>query len=183
MKKILSIALLLMLFVTLQAQENVTKFLGIPVDGTKSAMIQKLKNKGFQYNYSQDCLEGEFNGTQVRISVVTNNNKVFRIMVEDANSCDETDIKIRFNKLCNQFKNNTRYFSSPTLDYTLSESEKISYEMTINNKRYEAAYWQLPADTDLTKRLVWFMIGEKYGKYRIFMFYDNEFNHSNGEDL
>ena len=31
------------------AQNDVTKFLGIPVDGTKTAMIQQLKEKGYTY--------------------------------------------------------------------------------------------------------------------------------------
>lgn len=30
---------------------------------------------------------------------------------------------------------------------------------------------------------VWFMISEHYGKYYITMFYDNEYNRANGEDL
>ncbi len=34
-----------------------------------------------------------------------------------------------------------------------------------------------------SKRPVWFLISEKYGEYRINMFYDNEYNHSDGEDL
>ena len=47
MKKIL-IALALLLGTTAVAQEkDVTKFLGIPIDGSKSDMIQKLKEKGF----------------------------------------------------------------------------------------------------------------------------------------
>ena len=34
------------------------------------------------------------------------------------------------------------------------------------------------------KKSVWFMIDKKdYGKYHIKMFYDNEYNRSNGEDL
>ena len=163
MKKILSIALLLMLFITLQAQENVTKFLGIPVAGTKSAMIQKIKSKGFQYNYSRDCLEGEFNGTQVRIF-------------------DEINIRIRFNTLCKQFENNKKYVNME-IDHTIPEDEDILHQMLVDKKRYEAAYYQLPIDTDLAKRSVWFMINEEDGEYRIQMFYDNEFNHSNGEDL
>ena len=43
MKKILSVAFLLMLSVALYAQKEVTKFLGIPVDGSKSSMIQKTE--------------------------------------------------------------------------------------------------------------------------------------------
>ena len=34
-----------------------------------------------------------------------------------------------------------------------------------------------------SKRPVWFIISEQYGKYYITMFYDNEYNRANGEDL
>lgn len=181
MKKILSVAFLLMLSVTLYAQKEVTKFLGIPVDGSKASMIQKLKDKGFVYYSSADCLEGTFNGQRVNVFVATNNNKVCRIMVCDKNTCDEGQIKIRYNTLCRQFANNQKYTIISAEE--LSESEKISYEMTVNNKQYEAAFAQLPADDDLEKRFVWFKISELYGKYYISIFYDNEFNRAHGEDL
>lgn len=181
MKKILSVAFLLMLSVALYAQKEVTKFLGIPVDGSKSSMIQKLKNKGFVYDPSADYLKGEFNGQQVDVYVVTNNNRVYRIMVCDKHGCDEGQIKIRYNTLCRQFANNQKYV--PLDAEELSESEDISYEMTVNKKEYQATYVQLPADDDLIKRLVWFTILERYGKYYIAIFYDNEFNRAHGEDL
>lgn len=181
MKKILSVAFLLMLSVALHAQKEVTKFLGIPVDGSKSSMIQKLKNKGFVYDPSADYLKGEFNGQQVDVFIVTNNNRVYRIMVCDKNDWDEGQIKIRYNTLCRQFANNQKYV--PLDAEELSERENISYEMTVNKKEYQATYAQLPADDDLTKRLVWFTILERYGKYYIAIFYDNEFNRAQGEDL
>ena len=65
MKKILSVLMLLLLSISIYAQQNVTKFLGIPVDGSKAAMIQKLKAKGFTYNTTTGFLEGVFN-TRVR---------------------------------------------------------------------------------------------------------------------
>ena len=181
MKKILSVAFLLMLSVALHAQKEVTKSLGIPVDGSKSSMIQKLKNKGFVYYPSADYLEGEFNGQQVDVFIATNNNKVYRIMVCDKNTYDEGQIKIRYNTLCRQFANNQKYV--PISAEELSDREDISYEMTVNKKEYQAGYAQLPADDDLTKRLVWFRISERYGKYYIAMYYDNEFNRAHGEDL
>ena len=46
MKKILLSLTLLMLSVAMYAQNEVTKFLGIPIDGTKADMIQKIKAKG-----------------------------------------------------------------------------------------------------------------------------------------
>lgn len=140
MKKLLVLSMLLICSAALFAQNDVTKFLGIPVDGSKSEMIQKLKAKGFQYNSKLDLLEGEFNGRDVEISVVTNNNKVYRIMVMDKIGSSESDIKIRFNTLCQQFENNKKYVSFD--DFILPEDENISYEMSINNKRYQASYFQ-----------------------------------------
>ena len=94
MNKILSVVMLLTISTILYAQKDVTRFLGIPVDGSKSEMIQKLKAKGYRYNSTLDCLEGEFNGSQVHLSVVTNNNKVWRIAIVDAVLSNETDIRI-----------------------------------------------------------------------------------------
>lgn len=63
-------------------------------------------------------------------------------MLADNFTVDEAQIKIRFNNLVSQFENNKRYFS---LDkYTLSDEEDISYEMTVHNKNYEAAFYQVP---------------------------------------
>ena len=99
MKRVLSLSIILACFSCVFAQGDVTKFLGIPVDGYKSEMIQKLKAKGYQYSAAQECFTGEFNGRDVNIFIGTNNNKVYRIMVADANYVSEGDIKIRFNTL------------------------------------------------------------------------------------
>ena len=134
--------MLLFVSMTATAQKDVTKFLGIPVDGTKTSMIQKLKAKGFKYNDRLDCLTGEFNGMDVRIRVVTNNNKVWRIMIVDEVSRSETDIRIRFNNLCRQFEKNEKYLMLSLLLPEISEDEDISYKMSVENKRYEAAFSQ-----------------------------------------
>ena len=52
------------------------QFMGIPVDGTKSEMISKLRGKGFSYNRNTDELSGRFNGRNVILKVVENNGKV-----------------------------------------------------------------------------------------------------------
>ena len=177
--------MLLVASTTAFAQREVTKFLGIPVDGYKSEMIQKLKAKGYKYNSTTDYLEGEFNGRDVQIAVVTNNNKVYRIFVVDEYSVDESQIKIRFNSLCQQFSNNAKYITLK--DYNIPENERISYEMLVNKKAYQAAFFQVFSDKDtdeeILNRQVWFTIDEQYGKYRIMMYYDNVYNQANGDDL
>ncbi|MCI7575715.1 MAG: hypothetical protein MSS82_02895 [Bacteroidales bacterium] len=190
MKKLVFLSMLLVTSFSLCAQErDVTRFLGIPVDGSKKDMIQKLKAKGFESSdYDPNTLEGEFNGTEVWIGVATNNNKVWRVGVKDKNGRSEGDIKIRYNALCRQFENNSKY-GSIFEDQTIPEDEDISYEMSVNNKRYQAIFYQHPVITDnleqaVNNKHVWFtIIKESYGEYKIMMFYDNEYNHANGEDL
>ena len=108
MKHFLLLSLLFVSSLVAFAQKDVTTFLGIPVDGYKSEMKQKLISKGFTYDAQNDCFEGEFNGEEVMISIVTNNNKVYRIAVIDKMSRDETNIRIRFNNLCHQFAKNKK---------------------------------------------------------------------------
>jgi len=47
MKKFFMIAAALLFASSLHAQHNVTQFLGIPIDGSKSEMIRKLIAKGY----------------------------------------------------------------------------------------------------------------------------------------
>lgn len=235
MKKILTVIALLMLVGTMQAQRQVTTFLGIPVDGTKAEMKRKLVAKGFTPKTlgDTDYLEGEFNGAKVHLRIGTNNNKVYRIMVSDANTVDEANIKIRFNTLASQFEANDKYYAPDTV--RIDDSVDLSYEMRVKNKVFEAVYYQKhiaseaeneaidsatqaelakkftaeqlanPTDEeeieiaktklsvslnsikqqviDVYKRSVWFRIVDFYGKYFISIYYDNEYNKANGEDL
>ena len=158
--------------------QNTIKFLGIPIDGTKKEMGAKLKAKGYEYNSYLDCYTGEFNGTDVRIYIQTVNNKVWRLSVVDMNSTNETNIKIRFNNLFDQFSNNGKYFLVGGEKVT--ESERLSYEITVNKKRYQAVFSLLDNPLGGT---VWYMIGEEYGDYRIAMFYENQNNAAKGDDL
>lgn len=131
---------------TLFGQKDVTQFLGIPVDGSKSEMIQKLTDKGFTIDPSEkDILTGEFNGTRVYIVIATNNNKVRRLAVVDANPTTEGNIKNRFNALLRQFQNNQKYIpteDSTLLKYTIPEDEDISYELSVKKKSYQAVFYQ-----------------------------------------
>lgn len=177
MKRLVLVALLATISLNSFSQ-NVIRFLGIPIEGTKKEMISKLEAKGYEYNSTADVLLGEFNGSDVMLSVQTVNNRVWRIGIVDANSTDETNIKIRFNNLFEQFSNNGKY---KLMDgKKLSDSEDISYEMLVHNKRYEAIF--SPKDTSINGA-VWYMIASQYGKYSILMFYENLDNAANGDDL
>ncbi len=150
MKKAFLLVCVLFVAFAVSAQQDITTFLGIPIDGTKKEMIAKLKEKGFEYNSEYDYLTGQFNGKDVIVSVVTNNNKVYRVAVFDENYISESDIRIRFNTLCNQFLNNKKYMCVDEDACFIPEpenfSDEISYQMTVNKKRYQASFYQFPYD-------------------------------------
>lgn len=131
------------------AQEDVTRFLGIPVDGTKREMIKKLKAKGFEpHPTEKDCLIGEFNGENVMLFIQTQNNKVWRIAISDVNFRDAVNIKLRFNELCRQFLKNKKYLSLLSEnELMIPDDEDIAYNMLVNKKRYEAAFLQLSQES------------------------------------
>ena len=197
MRKFLTLLAMIAISASVFAQKEVTQFMGIPVDGSPTEMIKKLKAKGFTTDEDAmqavkrglidldgtEVLTGRFNGEKVRVFLVVEQNKVRRIYLADKNTRDETQIKIRFNTLVRQFEGNGKYV--PLFDeQTIADDEDISYQMTVNKKRYEATFLQKGEDGTVDeKRFVWFTIGEGYNGYVIYIFYDNEYNQADGSDL
>ena len=198
--------ILMMLPVAVFGQKDITTFLGIPVDGTKNAMISKLTQKGFKKaapGKTYDLI-GEFNGEDVQLTIVTYKNKVWRIMVSDKNPCSEIDVRIRFNRLVDQFSKSDKYVTANFMEadsYFLDEDEDISSGISLFHKiRKFGEQRVLHADEDvkneaikeslyyfadiINKKSVWFMIsGIGYNKYSINLYYDNEYNHTTDSDL
>lgn len=156
MKKLLSfvIGILMYSFVFGQS-ESTLKFLGIPVDGSKSEMVEVLKSKGFEYDSESDFLIGDFNGKKSEIGIVENHGKVYRVVVFDANTYDAGEIRIRFNNLIHQFENNDKYFYIDQNEM-IPEDEDIHYEIIVHKKQYiaEFIYNPLYGNDELRDRLI-----------------------------
>ena len=196
MRKFLTLLAMIAISASVFAQKEVTKFMGIPVDGSPTEMIKKLKAKGFKTDEDAmqavkrgltdwdgpEVLIGRFNGTKVRVFLGVEQNKVWRIYLADKDSRDETQIKRRFNTLVRQFENNDKYVYF--YEQTIADDEDISYQMTVNKKQYEAIFAQKGEDGTVDeKRMVWFMISQRSDDYCIYMYYDNEYNRADGSDL
>ena len=64
-KAILILSLLLITTTTLFAQQDVTKFMGIPVDGSRAEMVTILKAKGFtNATDNNEMMQGTFYGSK-----------------------------------------------------------------------------------------------------------------------
>lgn len=197
MRKFLTLLAMIAISASVFAQKEVTKFMGIPVDGSPSEMIKKLKAKGFTTDEAvmhlvklglidwdgPEWLIGRFNGEKVLLGLYVEQNKVWRIYLVDKKTRDETQIKIRFNTLVRQFEGNGKYV--PYFDeQTIADDEDISYQMTVNKKQYEAIFAQKGEDGTIDeKRVVWFRISQRSEGYYIYMYYDNKYNEADGSDL
>lgn len=181
MKRLIIIILALFAGIAISAQtnSNVLKFMGIPVDGSKTQVIQKLKEKGFKYDSINDCLVGQFNGCNSDIFISTNKNKVDRIAVKTLTTLSTANIRVSYNNFLQQFNTNNKYVASEGNE-RISEDEDISYEMRAHDKRYEAVFY---LKENITQGMVWFMIYRSFAEYSITIYYDNLNNRPNGEDL
>ena len=182
---------MLVLSVALYAQQEVTKFMGIPVDGTKSEMITKLKAKGFTWYPAKDCLTGLFNGRKVTLYIYVNGDKVWRVAVLYADEMDNINTINTYNHLLSLFENNGKYYSQRD-NQAIEEGTDLHYEIEINKKQIQNTFYQRSqkmnqdAAADMEKRRVWVtIIPQKYSydKFGMILFYDNGYNEANGEDL
>ena len=158
MKRLLSfvIGILIMCSTVFGQSEGTLKFLGIPVDGSKSEMVAALKDKGFRYDSNSGFLVGDFNGRESHIWIVENHGKVYRVVVFDANTSGEGQIRIRFNNLIHQFENsNGKYYYIDQND-KIPEDEDISHETIVHDKQYSAEFIYNPlyGNDELRNRLV-----------------------------
>ena len=191
MKRIALLFCMLVLSVALYAQQEVTKFMGIPVDGTKSEMITKLKAKGFTWYPAKDYLTGLFNGRDVTLYIYVNGNKVWRVAVLYADEMDNINTINTYNHLLSLFENNGKYYSQRD-NQAIEEGTDLHDEIRYHNKQFECLFLQQPQTISkdevdsMGERRVWMTIildERAYNKFGIILFYENGYNEANGEDL
>ena len=125
---------------------NVLRFLGIPVDGPKERMIERLKEKGFNGEWWDDYLEGIFNGEKVRVYIGTNHGNVDRIKVVYPSN-DDRVTKVKYNTLLSRFGRNSKY-TELRENKEIPEDERVSFEITVRGKIYDAVYYVLLPGVD-----------------------------------
>lgn len=88
--------------------QDVTTFMGIPIDGTKDEMIKKLEEKGFTKD--AEFLRGKFYGEDVLLSIGEDNDLVSTIyIIFNDSSMDEA--KTLYNSLVADFSKNKKIYS------------------------------------------------------------------------
>ena len=152
--------LLMTSFSFVAAQNNITEFLGIQLDGTKSEMIKKIEEKGFKYDQENGRLTGIYEKEEVQLEVETNDSgKVWRIVLFDKNFRNEIDIRDRFNSLFKQFSKNYMHLSGSNIP------KKESIIEGIKTDKYRADFGQVFKEVDAKQ--VAAIIMERYSKDKL----------------
>lgn len=119
------------------------KFMGIPVDGSMQKIEFALRQKGFR-RIRSGVFSGSFNGRDSDVYIHTNHKKVDRIMVVDQQPGSALKAKEYFNILLNQLEDKVEYFK--LLGDSIPSDTDVEYEMTVNNKTFEASYFYAPEE-------------------------------------
>ena len=130
----------------IQDDSDALKFLGIPVDGSKEQMYNRLKEKGFSGYSWEEYMEGIFNGEKVRVYIGTNHGIVDRIKVVFPYT-EERLNKVKYNTLISRFGRNPKYTELRD-NKIIPENEDISQEIVLHDKVYDSVYYFLRSDVN-----------------------------------
>ena len=129
-----------------QEDSDALTFLGIPVDGSKEQMYNRLKEKGFTGYSWEKYMEGIFNGEKVRVYIGTNHGIVDRIRVVYPSN-DDRITKVKYNTLLSRFGRNSKY-TELRENQIIPDKEGVAYEIVFEKKIYDAVYYVLRSDVD-----------------------------------
>ena len=179
MKRFFSITLAFLLALSLQAKNPITTFLGIPVGGTKSEMISKLKEKGVLTEAGSE-MRCSISGVPYIVKIMTDKNKVYRIsLTEVAGTDDVCKAVAKYNELIEQFRNNDRKYTEYESNDLIHECDSPKYRHYIHEGWCYAEFFQV-SDPQLYSKRVSFKISDEYGDFRIVRCYDNIYNMPKG---
>ena len=166
-------AMLILCILTVSAQTEHLKFMGIPITGTPIQMGEKLKAKGFIFKEKLDedfrVYKGKFAGSNVEVSVVSSNNLVWKILVEYPKASSFSELLSDYNEMVKQFKkkynepyDHFEFFSKPYYEGDGYELQALKL-----NKCHYASFWKLDFGTICVEMA-------KYG--RIWIGYEDKLN-------
>ena len=174
MKRILNIIMMTMLALTTQAQQSITEFMGIPVDGSKTSLIKKLKNKGV---VNMQCI---MDNIDYNIKIYDHKGKVYRISLIEKKGTDDPCVAVKkYNDLVTRYKNDTRDYTEYESNDLIREANSQRYKRFISEGFYYAEFFQVCVP-QLYSRRVSIKISDEDGDYRLVNSYYNIYNMPEG---
>lgn len=160
------------------AQTKHIQFKGIPVDGSLSSFVQKLKNQGYVYRAEQDgiaLLTGKFAGySECEIYVVSTKNTTWKVAVLFPEQTTLVDVMNRYDEFKQSFK--LKYNVEPKVFEELAEgykSEQIAYLGFKNKASKWYSLFEIPGGTVILEIQ---SSSDSYGNLQLRLEYYDEIN-------
>ncbi len=157
------------------AQQNVTTFMGIPVEGEEKAMRSKLQAKGFSES-DKDILKGEVEGKQCFLLIKTNKDSVSQLIVVEEDTISNVKAAVdKFNALIETYRNDEKRYAEYEYNYPIPDRDEETNKSHINDGYYYAEFFQACEPQNYSRRIS-LRLSDEYGGYRIVTTYDNVYN-------
>ena len=147
MRKLIITLLLTVLCSAAFAQESnngTLKFIGIPIDGPKEQLIEKIKAKGFRSSPYREGLLGQFNGQTVEVEVLDNHGTAYCVCVAFPGTSAYM-VRTEYNALLEQFLCNDKYL--PVKSYEkIPEDVDFSFGIAAFNEKYRPSFAYISPD-------------------------------------
>lgn len=161
MKRLL---IMLLMFLTLTSYaQDVIDFMGIPIDGSVSEMMAKLKEKGFRKTDKSGTLEGLIDDTPVQLDIHVSKDKIYEICIRFDVEDDKAQIVQCVNNLVGKFKDNPKY--KEVQSDMITEDDLAESKLKKEYLGYYAYFMQIGANGYVAVGLnrLNYMLGENNG--------------------
>ncbi len=177
MKRILSIILSMLLALSVQAKKDVTTFMGVSVDGSRSKVITALKAAGCSSSDAQ-TLQCDFCGQKMTVEVRSSRKGVYQVVLTEKTGTENVDSAIvRYNSLIDWFRSNGEYTEYESNPYIYKTGNQNTIARYIHEKWYYAEFFQKPkGGEEVYDKPVSFYLTDDEGNYRLIVLFENRNN-------
>lgn len=178
MKKLFSILLVTLLSFSVSAENEVTSFMGIPVEGNKKTLTESILSKGFKLT-KDNHIYGWYNSENVLVKILEGDKGVYGIEVIEVKGTKEVLSAItKYNSMVDWFKNlanYTEYEANTPIIFDNIETKSI--KKFIEKEWFVAEFYQkTKSDIEKFNKPVMIYLTEINGYYHLIIRFVNIYN-------
>ena len=175
------IILSLILTLTAAAQTDVTTFMNVPVNGTRTSMVRKLLKAGLK-KAGKDLLLEDVDGKSFIVTLQTNGKEVCRVTMTPTRGTGDVFLAVQmYNTLIECYRRDCGYCEKEYNREALM-ADSLNWKRYIKQGMYYAEFFQA-ADPQMYVKRVSFRLTEKNGEYCIERRYDNIYKIPNNNQI
>lgn len=179
MKRFFITLTITMLALTIQAQNDVTTFMDVPVDGKASSVLSQLKEKGCK-KVGHKTLETTLNDKAYKVNVLASKKGVYQVRLTQSRGTESLQKGIdNYNELIKWFRADNSYTEYEKNNF-ISNKDDATHLQNIYDKWYYAEFFQKSnGEKENYDKVVSFYLTDEDGCYKLVVCFVNRNNELN----